>query len=171
MRCVIKDKATPKTGGLTSQCPPNRRIKFRARNLKIRIPPDRDAITRNEPNSCIPSVPPPPIMRNEPNSPTPTANRQHPKAKKCETNPIPPTQQPIAKTQHPKNAKRTQSTVPPPSRPLSHPPLCETNPIPVRARHAVPLPRETNPIYRTAGISPAFRSRIAQNEPNLNKSK
>ncbi len=38
--------------------------------------------------------------------------------------------------------------------------LCQTNPIPAR-----PV-RKTKPIYRTAGILPAFPPPIAQNEPN-----
>ncbi len=52
-------------------------------------------------------------------------------------------------------AKQTQS---PPHHPGRTPQKCETNPISVRARHAVPLQYETNPIYRTAGVSPASPS-------------
>ncbi len=113
-----------------------------------------------------------------------------PTTKKSETNPI---------LRTPKNTKRTQ--FPPWSQisdffQISRGVFHETNPIPVRARHAVPTLRETNPISTrptansgirlwraksqhpknakrtqfppTAGLSPAFPPRITRNEPNLN---
>ncbi len=106
MHRTIKDKATPNTGGITNQCPRNRRITFRARNLEIRIPPIRaHANARNEPNP-IPlatnyakqtqfATNHDPNVRNEPNlPPAPRPKKRNEpnfiptSPKKCETNPI-----------------------------------------------------------------------------------
>ena len=101
-------------------------------------------------------------MRNERNSTKPTANRQSPTPKNTKrtqspppiyniqyTIPLPNSTRPTAKSQQ--QTANICETNPIPTRfgfPPTHPgmQLRETNPIPVRTRHAVPLPRETNPI-------------------------
>ena len=83
MRCAFEDKATPKTGGVTNQCPQNRHITFQARNLKIRIPPDlSERIMQNEPN--LPPQQPKNAKRTQ-SAPgqQPIAKSQSPKAKSC----------------------------------------------------------------------------------------
>ncbi len=72
MRGISKDEAPPKTGGITNRANP-----IAASRLKPGISKSAFRIyaicpkTRNEPNSRIPSAPPPPITRNEPNLPAP----------------------------------------------------------------------------------------------------
>ncbi len=61
---------------------------------------------------------------------------------------------------YPNCAKQTQFTVPQPSRQPCGPLLCETNRIIVRARHAVPLQYETNPILAPP-VSPRTKSAVA----------
>ncbi len=128
---------------------------------------------RNEPNSRIPSVPTHPKNTKRTQFTVPLKSRRHSDPTLRETNPIyrtagvsPAFQSPIMRNEPnlpyrwrlagipiPHYAKRTQFTVPLASPRHSNPPSCETNPI-----------------YRTAGVSPAFRSPITRNEPNLNKS-
>ncbi len=154
----------------------------------------------------------------------PTANRQKPKARKYETNPIPvrarhavPLQyetNPIYPHSHPAHDQKREtnpiSSCRPPQKRETNPittaadlwktkkcetnPIytaatpphkkCETNPISAAAdlwktknakrtqfHHAArPKKRETNPIYRTAGVSPASPCPIMRNEPNLHRS-
>ncbi len=128
---------------------------------------------RNEPNYRPQPPAPCPKMRNEPNliplaSPNPrnepnlrTTNHQL-RTKICKTNPISPNPRVIpAKWNPPRRtrggppnprttnyelyyAKRTQFHKANCQKPTAK--KCKTNPIPVRARHAVPPLRETNPI-------------------------
>ncbi len=133
MHPIVKDEAAPKTGGTTNQCSPNRRIPFRARNFKIRIPPQSAGTQKCETNPIprtagISPAFSPPNMQNEPNSPY----RWH-----------------LAGFPTPKYAKRTEFPAPPASRPLFHPQICETNPI---YRPAKPQICETNPISATADL-------------------
>ena len=96
-----------------------------------------------------------------------------PKRELCKTNPIYPCRHPLAGFPIPEYAKRTQFRAPHVS---AHPTFHETNPIsppgrksPVRARHAVPQMRKTNPIPAPRPhYSPftAHYSLFLQNEPN-----
>ncbi len=59
-----------------------------------------------------PAFPSPPIMRNKPNSPKPAANRQHPTAKICKTDPI--STPPICKTKPIYRTPAVSPAFPPP---------------------------------------------------------
>ena len=112
MRCGIEDKATPKTGGVTNRAYPTVASRFEPGISKSGFPPicrgelcktnpiypGHTPKTQNEPNSHIPSVPPPPISAKRTQfAPTLTiphtkkskrtqfhqANSQSPKAKSC----------------------------------------------------------------------------------------
>ena len=106
MRCVIKDNATPKTGGVTSHAHP-KRIARKACLHKFNPPvppagyPQPAPINPPTPHICktnpIPAHFEPTTLPEgqsrfigKPNSHKPTANRQRPTPQKCETNPIPP---------------------------------------------------------------------------------
>jgi hypothetical protein len=99
-------------------------------------------------------IPPRPICETNPISTRPTTQT-------CKANPIYPTARLLPPRRTPKICETNPITSPLlifssslllySTTPLLHfcpyhPPLCQTNPIPVRARHAVPLLRETNPI-------------------------
>ena len=152
-------------------------------NLKIRIPPDLSGrILRNEPNFSRGGSVEDQKMRNEPNKDNARCNRAAPvfslglsaevpphrrrQPLFRETNPISPTgtitphqkyeTNPICPDRTPgprrKNAKRTQFRPRHPT--IHHSPL------------TIHYFTKTNPIYRTAGVSPAFPSPIIRNEPN-----
>ncbi len=109
MRCVIRDKATPKTGGVTNRAQPTAASGFAPGISKSGFPP-----------SCL--VPIASCLNFTKRTQLPTTN--------------------IHSTIY-----NTQSLGPISARP--HPHFCETNPI-----------------YRTAGVSPAFPAPNMRNEPN-----
>ncbi len=164
MRPIIKDSATPKTGGIINRANPTVASRFvparRDRDLSFGFPPIcRGVLCETNPISVEA-----PNLRTMEHPPRRTNHQLRTKIcetnpiyarPKCKTNPIyrtadlsptrPTTQlhetNPISAypaSRHPKNAKRTQF----------HPPAC-------RMPHAsclVPQFHETNPISRTASI-------------------
>jgi hypothetical protein len=106
---------------------------------------------RNEPNKETQAAGLPPLYL------TPTEVGDTPTVKISKTNPI-YTRPTI------KKSKRTQFTVPPPPSPRTK------NAKRTQFSHtrcpATPYLCETNPIYRTAGVSPASPPPITRNEPN-----
>ena len=138
MRCGIEDKAAPKTGGVTNQCPQSRRITFRASYFEFRACFGfRDSDFEF-----------PPIHRGV----------------LCETNPIPVRARHAVPQKHETNPISAYTA-------FAAPYFCETNPIYTPANSQSPkanscfLRNEPNP--RTAGILPAKPPPIMQNEPNF----
>ncbi len=203
MRCVIKDKATPKTGGVTNQCPSNHHQIERAPKVCILLL-----------NSGFS-----PIMQNKPNPTSPTAQKYEtnpiyrPTTQMCETNPIPegpnpqdpctgtacrapilrnepnlPTARLLPARPHLDYAKRTQF---PPSRPADNPNMRnEPNlhpekmrndpnsripsvpPPPISAKRTqstLPPPGHTPNVRNEPNFHPAARptTQNMRNEPNL----
>jgi hypothetical protein len=144
MRCVIEDKATPETGGVT-----NRAQKTTASSFKLATLAEGQSRFIGEPNFAPPR---PKKTKRTQFAPCPPSHRPN-YAKRTQFTPRPlphrpknakRTQSPSRRTcGRPKNAKRTQF---PHTKCPAAPYLCETNPISTRQKN------ETNPISTAADL-------------------
>ena len=124
----IKDKAAPKTGGVTNRAYPTVALCFDKvyQSLSKFIPTHRDRagnpsgrIMRNEPNLRLP----------QPGPRSKYAKRTQFSFTNCPTTPQKCKTNPTSAAGYPKNAKRTQFTF---TDTLPARQICETNPIPAR---------------------------------------